>query len=74
MHTHVCYYNNHPQIDVCSDGRVVKVLDLKSNGVSLRRFKSCSLCAFLFYSNIFIDDTSDVTATKIGSKLADEWG
>ena len=27
----------------CSDGRVVKALDLKSNGVSPRRFKSCSL-------------------------------
>ena len=28
-----------------SDGRVVKALDLKSNGVSPRRFKSCSLRA-----------------------------
>ena len=28
------------------DGRVVKALDLKSNGVSPRRFKSCSRRTF----------------------------
>ena len=33
------------KIHRCSDGRVVKALDLKSNGVSPRRFKSCSLRA-----------------------------
>ena len=27
---------------ICCDGRVVKALDLKSNGVSPRRFESCS--------------------------------
>ena len=27
---------------VCHDGRVVKAMDLKSIGVSPRRFKSCS--------------------------------
>lgn len=36
------------------DGRVVKALDLKSNGVSPRRFESCSqrsffLCAFFIF-------------------------
>lgn len=31
-----------PSSASCCDGRVVKALDLKSNGVSLRRFKSCS--------------------------------
>ena len=34
-----------------SDGQVVKVLDLKFNGVSLRAFKSCSPATFLKFSN-----------------------
>ena len=34
------------------DGRVVKALDSKSNGVSPRRFESCRLRSFYLYSKI----------------------
>ena len=35
---------------VSCDGRVVKALDLKSNGVSPRRFEPCSQRYFLYFS------------------------
>ena len=41
IHTNVYY-------DKCSRGRVVKALDLKSNGVSPRRFESCRLRTVFF--------------------------
>ena len=36
----LCWYLRHA--DVCCDGRVVKALDLKSNGIFPRRFEPCS--------------------------------
>ena len=34
----------------CTDGRVVKALDSKSNGLCPRRFESCSVRLFFFFS------------------------
>ena len=39
---------------ISCDGRVVKALDLKSNGVSPRRFESCSQRVFPFLSRKYI--------------------
>ena len=41
-------------IFISCDGRVVKALDLKSNGVSPRRFESCSQREFHFLTRKFI--------------------
>ena len=35
----------------CTDGRVVKALDSKSNGLCPRRFESCSVRFFFFFSH-----------------------
>ena len=49
------------------DGRVVKALDLKSNGVSPRRFEPCSqrYFYFLFPSTIIIISSSSISIIDI---------
>ena len=50
-------------LNICCDGRVVKALDLKSNGVSPRRFEPClqrllsilTLCAYILGRQIRVN-------------------
>lgn len=43
----------------CCDGRAVKALDLKSNGVSPRRFKSCSQRELLLTAPVLLSTGGD---------------